>query len=62
MLLGSLAARQLLPFGLAHWQVMFLVGALPALLCVPLLRHLKEPPSGSRHVTKELLADRVRLL
>ena len=44
MLLGSLAARQLLPFGLAHWQVMFLVGALPALLCVPLLRHLKEPP------------------
>jgi MFS family permease len=44
MLLGSFAARQLLPFGLAHWQVMFLVGALPALLCVPLLRHLKEPP------------------
>ena len=44
MLLGSLAARQLLPLGLAHWQAMFLVGALPALLCVPLLRHLKEPP------------------
>jgi MFS family permease len=43
MLFGSLAARQLLPFGLAHWQAMFLVGALPALLCVPLLRHLKEP-------------------
>jgi len=44
MLLGSFAARQLLPLGLAHWQAMFLVGALPALLCVPLLRHLKEPP------------------
>jgi MFS family permease len=44
MLLGSLAARQLLPLGLTHWQAMFLVGALPALLCVPLLRHLREPP------------------
>jgi MFS family permease len=44
MLFGSLAARQLLPLGLAHWQAMFLVGALPALLCVPFLRHLKEPP------------------
>src|SRR5688572_1245496 len=44
MLFGSLAARQLLPSGLAHWQAMFLVGALPALLCLPLLRHLKEPP------------------
>ena len=44
MLLGALAARQLLPLGLAHWQAMFLVGALPALLCVPLLRHLREPP------------------
>jgi MFS family permease len=43
MLLGSLAARQLLPMGLAHWQALFLVGALPALLCVPLLRQLKEP-------------------
>jgi MFS family permease len=44
MLLGALAARHLLPLGLAHWQAMFLVGALPALLCVPFLRHLKEPP------------------
>jgi MFS family permease len=43
MLFGSLAARQLLPSGLAHWQAMFLVGALPALLCLPLLRQLKEP-------------------
>jgi MFS family permease len=44
MLLGFFAARQLLPLGLAHWQALFLVGALPALLCVPLLRQLKEPP------------------
>src|SRR5262245_46222811 len=44
MLLGALATRELLPPGLAHWQAMFLVGALPALLCVPLLRRLEEPP------------------
>lgn len=44
MLLGSLAARHGLPWDLAHWQAMFLVGALPALLCVPLLRNLREPP------------------
>jgi MFS family permease len=44
MLLGSFAARGPLPLGLAHWQAMFLVGALPALLCVPLLRKLQEPP------------------
>jgi MFS family permease len=44
MLFGSLAARQLLPLGLEHWQAMFLVGALPALLCVPFLRQMKEPP------------------
>jgi MFS family permease len=42
--LGVLAARHLLPFGLAHWQVLFLVGALPAFLCVFVMRRLKEPP------------------
>jgi hypothetical protein len=41
--LGVLAAKQLLPFGLKHWQVMFLVGALPAFLCVFVMRRLKEP-------------------
>jgi MFS family permease len=41
--LGALAARHLLPFGLAHWQVMFLVGALPAFLCVLVMRRLQEP-------------------
>ncbi len=43
MLLGALAARHLLPFGLKHWQAMFLVGALPAFICVFGLRNLKEP-------------------
>jgi MFS family permease len=42
--LGALAARQRLPFGLQHWQAMFLVGALPAFLCVFVMRRLKEPP------------------
>jgi MFS family permease len=41
--LSALAARKLLPFGLAHWQAMFLVGALPAFLCVFVMRQLKEP-------------------
>jgi MFS family permease len=44
MLLGALAARHLLPFGLKHWRAMFLVGALPAFICVFVLRNLKEPP------------------
>jgi MFS family permease len=41
--LSALAARKLLPLGLAHWQVMFLVGALPAFLCVFVMSKLKEP-------------------
>ncbi|HEX4242039.1 MAG TPA: MFS transporter [Steroidobacteraceae bacterium] len=45
MFLGVLAARHLLPLGLRHWQVMFLVGALPAFLCVFVLRHVGEPPN-----------------
>jgi len=43
MLIGALGVRQLLPFGLKPWQAIFLVGALPALLCVPILRRLPEP-------------------
>jgi MFS family permease len=43
MLLGALAARELLPFGLQHWQAMFLIGGLPALLCLFVIRKLKEP-------------------
>lgn len=41
--IGALAARQMLPFKLAAWQVMFLVGALPAFLCVFIIARLKEP-------------------
>jgi MFS family permease len=41
--LGVLAARHAIPFGLKHWQAMFLVGALPAFLCVFVMRQLKEP-------------------
>ena len=41
--IGLLAARQLLPLGLASWQAMFLVGAIPAFLCVFIIRKLKEP-------------------
>lgn len=41
--IGILAARQLLPFGFKDWQVMFLVGAIPAFLCVFIIGRLKEP-------------------
>jgi MFS family permease len=41
--IGALAARQLLPFGLKPWQTIFLVGALPAFMCVFMLRRLPEP-------------------
>jgi MFS family permease len=41
--IGALAARELLPFGLQAWQSLFLIGAVPAFLCVFILRRLKEP-------------------
>ena len=41
--IGMLAARELLPLGLQSWQVMFLIGAAPAFLCVFILGRLKEP-------------------
>ena len=43
MAIGALAARHLLPFGLKAWQTLFIIGALPAFLCVFILRRLKEP-------------------
>ncbi len=46
--IGSLGARQLLPFGLRPWQAIFVVGALPALACVPLLRRVPEPAAWLR--------------
>jgi MFS family permease len=43
--IGALAT---LPFGLKPWQAMFLIGALPALLCVPIIRSLREPEKWRR--------------
>ena len=39
----GIGAVAVLPLGLKPWQAMFLIGALPALLCVPIIRRLKEP-------------------
>lgn len=41
--IGALAARHLLPFDLKPWQALFIVGALPAFLCVFVMRRVKEP-------------------
>jgi MFS family permease len=41
--IGWLALHSLLPFGLRTWQGLFLVGALPAFICVFLLWRLPEP-------------------
>jgi hypothetical protein len=46
--IGALAARHLLPFDLRPWQALFLVGALPAFLCVFVMRKLKEPEKWVR--------------
>src|SRR5436190_8080574 len=43
MAIGALAARAMLPFKLNAWQAMFLLGALPAFLCVFIIARLKEP-------------------
>jgi MFS family permease len=48
MAIGALAARAMLPGKLAAWQVMFLVGALPAFLCVFIIARLKEPEKWVR--------------
>jgi MFS family permease len=39
----GIGAMAMIPFGLAPWKAMFLVGAFPAFLCVPILGRLKEP-------------------
>ena len=41
--IGLLAVQHLLPFGLKTWQAMFLVGSVPALLCVLIIRRVREP-------------------
>ncbi|MGD1031473.1 MAG: MFS transporter [Opitutaceae bacterium] len=46
--IGLLAAASLLPFGLKPWQMLFLVGAVPAFLCIFLIRRLPEPDKWVR--------------
>lgn len=41
--IGALAVHHALPFGLRPWQAIFLTGALPAFMCVFMLKRLKEP-------------------
>ena len=41
--ISALAANHLLPFALKGWQAMFLVGAVPAFLCVFIIGRMKEP-------------------
>ncbi len=41
--IGALAERGRLPGGLAPWQILFLLGAAPALLSVLIFRRLREP-------------------
>jgi MFS family permease len=41
--IGELATHGALPFALKPWQALFLVGAVPALLCVFIMRRLQEP-------------------
>jgi MFS family permease len=46
--IGLLATQHLLPFSLKAWQAMFLVGAVPAFLCVFIFGKLKEPDKWVR--------------
>ncbi|MEO7411844.1 MAG: MFS transporter [Opitutaceae bacterium] len=46
--IGGLSARQALPFGLEPWQALFVIGAVPALLCVVVMAKLKEPEKWTR--------------
>jgi MFS family permease len=46
--IAILTAASLLPFGLRNWQVLFLVGAFPAFICVFFLRKLPEPDKWVR--------------
>jgi MFS family permease len=48
MAIGLLAVRHPLPFGLKAWQAMFLIGSVPAFLCVFILGRLREPEKWVR--------------
>lgn len=45
---GMLATAGLMPFGLVPWRAFFLIGALPALLCVFVLWRVREPEKWVR--------------
>ena len=40
---GALALHGMLPLGLQTWQVLFMIGALPALLLIPIFLRVREP-------------------
>jgi MFS family permease len=46
--IGAYAAKHALPGGLKPWQALFVIGALPAFLCVFVLAKLKEPEKWVR--------------
>src|ERR1019366_5736092 len=48
MAVGAAATLRLLPFDLKPWQVLFLIGALPAFLSVFVMLKLKEPERWMR--------------
>jgi MFS family permease len=43
ILIGYAALRQWLPLGLQAWQVLFILGAFPALLLLPFMMKMREP-------------------
>ncbi len=46
--IGAAAVEGWLPFHLRPWQALFIVGALPAVLCVVVMRRLEEPEKWVR--------------
>ena len=46
--IGVLAAKRMIPWGLAPWQAMFLVGAVPAFLFAFVLMRVKEPEKWAK--------------
>ncbi len=54
--IGLLAAHHLIPFGLKPWQAIFLIGALPAFMCVFMLKRLPEPEKWRKARDAGLLA------
>lgn len=57
VVLGTLEKNQTLPFNLSPWRVMFLIGALPALLAVVIRAGLREPDRWKAVASKAETAD-----